>query len=617
MARYGIALLLAVWTAAVYWGSLRNDFINFDDNLYVTDNPVVKRGLTADGLAWAFTTGHAGNWHPLTWVSHMTDVQLFGLESSGHHGTSLVIHAANGALLFLTLLRMTGALWPSAVTAALFAVHPLHVESVAWASERKDVLSTFFFLLSLWAYAGYVTRASRWQYLLTLGMFLLGLLCKPMLVTLPFLLLLLDFWPLRRFGSSGRGAGNRPPLGALMREKIPFLVLALASTMVTYVVQSRGGATSNVQQFPALLRVGNAFVSYFRYLGNTFWPRNLAPFYPHPLQALPLVQVALGALGVVALTAASVWSASRRPYLFVGWFWYLGSLVPVIGLIQVGGQALADRYTYIPLIGLFMALAWTGAELVRRRASLRVPMCIFAALVLVALSAKTMAQVRLWHDSITIFSHTARVAAPNWMAEMNLGLGYSLLGNHAEAIPHYQEALRLRSHLPDAEGGLGMALTHSGRAEEAVPHFESALRLKPDHVEVHYNFAACLASLGRRREAIEHYEEAIRLRPTYAEAHNNLGVLLAMEGRLEDALAHFTAAVRISPHDAGTLNNLGNINHEMGRKQEAVAYWREALRLDPNHADARRNLEAALAHSPGTQATAGRTSDRRPGAAVR
>ncbi len=491
----GISLALLLLVFLAYWPAVGNHFVSLDDETYVTGNPHVKGGLTGEGVDWAFTSlGYAGNWHPLTWLSHMLDVELFGLNPRGHHLVSIGLHASNAVLLFLVLRGMTGALGRSALVAALFALHPLHVESVVWVAERKDVLSTFFGLLTMAAYGGYVRQRSLGRYGVLLGLFALGLLAKPMLVTLPFVFLLLDYWPLDRVRPPPPASrtkrkpavGPAPPRGtdpepklSLVLEKLPLFALAALSAGMTWAAQSRGWAVN--YRFPLWDRLSNALVAYVAYLGKTVWPVNLAAFYPLPESGLPVGRVLAAGFILGAVTALVLWQRRRYPYLVTGWFWYLGTLVPVIGLVQVGSQAMADRYTYIPLIGIFILLAWSlpAFELVSPGA--RTGAIGGGALLLAGLMALTWVQTTYWRDDQALFGHALAVTRGNWLAHNNLGAFYSRMGRDDEAYTHFKEALRLRPDMPDIHFNIGEALQRMGRLEEAAQEYRTALRLYPGH----------------------------------------------------------------------------------------------------------------------------------------
>ncbi len=605
-----LCLLLALATLAVFLPVAWHGFVNYDDADYVTENAQVQGGLKWASIVWAFTTGHASNWHPLTWISHMADCQLFGLQAGGHHLVSVGLHIANALLLFGLLRRMTGALWRSALVAALFALHPLHVESVAWASERKDVLSTLFFLLTLWAYAAYAegrrpearpgrARRPAANYLLALGCFALGLMSKPMLVTLPFVLLLLDYWPLQRWPrrapatqpdtATGR---PRPGLFSLLLEKAPFFALAAASSIVTYFVQRHGGAVSTSLTFGE--RVANALISYARYIGKTFWPLDLSILYPHPGR-WPLGAVAGAAVLLLAISVVVALRARKQPYLAVGWLWFCGTLVPVIGLVQVGIQSMADRYTYVPLIGGFIMLVWGVDALVPARPGRGKALALGAGLGLAACALLAARQVRFWRNSEELFGHAVRVTRDNYLAHNNLGYYLNGQGRTAEAVEHYRRALQIKPTYEDALNNLGYALAAQRQFAEAISLYEAALRSRPKHIEVHNNLGNALSEVGRIDEAIQHYSFVLQQKPGHADAHNNLGIALAMQGKLDEAIPHFHEAIRAKTNYASAHSNLGNALAAQHKLDEAIQEYQIALRLKPQDPQAHNNLGNVLA----------------------
>jgi tetratricopeptide (TPR) repeat protein len=592
-ARAAICAALVVVTLAAFRGVLSGGFLNYDDNLYVTENAHVRQGLDGGSLAWAFTTTECANWHPLTWLSHMLDVRLFGLDAGKHHLTSLLLHAANAVALFLLLVRMTGALWRSALAACLFAVHPLHVESVAWIAERKDVLSTLFWLLTLAAWLSYLESKTFVRYVLVLGLYALALMAKPMPVTLPFTLLLLDTWPLGRLTLPLRGSYGA--LAGLLREKAPLFAMAAASCIATFVAQRSGGAVKSLQDFTFAERLGNAVVAYVSYLGKAVWPTALAIFYPHRHVGLLTWAVAGSALLLVGATALALRVAARAPYLTVGWLWYAGTLVPVIGLLQVGGQAMAERYTYVPFIGVFIAVAWGLGDLARGSRLARHVVAGATVAALLPLCAVTRAQVGYWADGAALYEHALAVTSDNWLVHNNLGLVLFKRGKTNEAIAHYTEALRIWPDYAEAHYNLGIALGKAGRRSEAIEHYEQALRLRPDLVEVHYNLGNALLEVGRFAEAINHYDQALRLDPDDGEAHNNLGNALARQGRIPEAIEHYDQALRLDPDSASVHNNLGAALVRQGRLEEAIGHYRQAVRLSPDFAEAHNDLGVALA----------------------
>ena len=530
------ALLIAL-DLVVYAPVWHHDFTDYDDPTYITQNPEVRSGLTWRGVVWAFTTGYAANWHPLTWLSHLLDVELYRLSPGPHHLTSVIVHIANTLLLFGVLRRMTGQVGRSALVAGLFGVHPLHVESVAWAAERKDVLSTLFWLLTLRGYVAYVRHPRVGRYLMVLALFALGLMAKPMLVTLPFVLLLLDVWPLRRL-AVGPGSGHRPTSPTfidrraaleVVREKVPLLVLTVASSVVTFMVQRQGGAVLRLEEFPFGQRAANALVSYVAYTGRTVWPTGLAVFYPYP-HALPEWQVIGSVLVLLGVTVGVIRLVRPAPYLLVGWFWYLGTLVPVIGLVQVGGQGLADRYTYIPLIGLFIILAWGIPDALARWPHRRIALPIAAGLAIVACMGLASHQVRYWKNSEALWTRAVDVTGDNWIAHGQLGNVLARSGRTEEAMAHYAEALRMSPDYAEAHNNLGVALAAQGRIDEAMREFQEALRTRPDYADAHFNVAAVLARKGQLAEATTHLETAIRLNPGFDKARQVLDALTSRRG---------------------------------------------------------------------------------------
>jgi tetratricopeptide (TPR) repeat protein len=569
-----VAGLLAALALAVYAQARSFDFVNYDDYHYVVENPHVATGLTARNLAWAFTAFHSANWHPLTWISHQIDCQIFGLEPGGHHVTNAVLHAANTALLFVALVALTGGFWRSAIVAALFAVHPLNVESVAWVAERKNVLSTLFWFLALRAYA---RRRPRTVFVLTL----LALLAKPMAVTLPFTLLLVDWWPLGRWDPA---APDRWPRAvALVREKLPLVALSAASSLVTMAAQRQAGAVTSLEQVPIGPRAANAIVSYAAYLAKALWPARLAVFYPHPGVHVPVGAFVLSAVVLVAISAAA-WRLRRsRPHLAVGWLWYLGTLVPVIGLVQVGAQAMADRYAYIPLIGIFVAVVW-GLAVAGRRAAAGLD-----AAAIVALAVTAHAQAAHWTDSLALFEHARQVTRNNYVAYTNLGLVYNKQKRWETAIAHFREALRLQPRSADALGHMGLALARSGRIDEAVEALSAAIAIYPDSVHAHNNLGVALRTRDPER-ALTHLRRAVELDPEFAEARVNLASVLLDRGQTDEAQRALDAALALEPRDAATHFRVGSALLQHGRLDEAASHFETTLALDPTHVGARNSL---------------------------
>ena len=616
-----VCVLLVLITLLVYLPVRHYAFVNYDDEMYVTGNPMVQAGLTWPGVQWAFTATVGGNWHPLTWLSLMLDCQLFGVNAGGYHLVNVLLHAASAALLFILLLRLTGALWQSAFIAALFAWHPLHVESVAWIAERKDVLCAFFGLLALLAYARYAQKRSKVQspepgikdgapgserkrpptnlaldsrlstldYSLALFFFALSLMSKPMLVTLPFVFLLLDYWPLQR----APDFELRPARWfRLAWEKWPFFVLAAASCAVTFVAQRHNDAVFPLQTYPLSSRLGHAAVSYVEYLFKSVWPANLAVIYPlHGEVAWGKVA---GAVLFLAVVTGLIWRVRRPcPYLFTGWFWYLGMLVPVIGLVQVGVQAIADRYMYLPLIGVSIGAVFGLGELAKRLRLRPGMMTLAGGIVLVGCLWGTARQLRYWRNSETLFEHAVAVTTDNPVAQGNLGSALDAACHLREAMEHFQESLRLH---PDAKtyNNVGSALAQTGHLPEAMKYFEEALRLDPHFALARNNLGLALARTGHLPEAIEQFREALQFEPDYAPAHSNLGLVLAQTGQLPEAIQQFREALQFEPASAPAQSNLGKALLQTGQLPEAIQHFQQALRLQPGLPEALYDLGVAL-----------------------
>ncbi len=598
-----VVVFLAALTLGVYWSVVTHDFINYDDPLYVTENPRVQAGLTRAGVVWAFTgitTEQRTYWHPLTWLSHMLDCQLFGFKAGAHHAVNLGFHTANTLLLFLLFRRMTGALWRSAVLAALFALHPLQVDTVAWVAERKNVLSTFFWLLTLLAYVRYARRPGAARYLLVCFLFACGLMAKPMLVTLPCVLLLLDFWPLRRLRSQRFTSGK---MGApetfaqatpvrLVIEKLPLMVLSGVSAAITIWGHRHLGLLVPVDQLPLGLRLVISLVSYIGYLGKSVWPADLAVYYPLRMDWpwwLPILAGLL--LALISLLALK--SACRRPYLAFGWLWFLGTLVPVIGVLQVSDQAMADRWVYVPLIGLLVMVVWGGADLLpvgRQRA-----ICVaVSGVVLTACSVLTITQLRHWQDSETLFRHALVVTRQNYLAHLNLGAALARKGELGEAGSQLDEALKLKPDAALAHYDRGNVFGLQGKVERAEAEYAQALRLKPDYEQVQFNLGNVLALQKRYEEAKPHFFEALRLKPDYADAHIHLANLLVIQGMAGEAIRHCLAGLKLKPGAAEAYYCLGNALALQLKPDEAKANYLAALRCKPGYAEAHARLGELL-----------------------
>jgi tetratricopeptide (TPR) repeat protein len=605
-------LLLALLALVAFLPVLGHDFVRFDDPLYVTQNAHVRAGLTWEGIAWALTANVASNWHPLTMLSHMLDATLFGLNPRGHHLTSLVLHVADTVLLFLVFWRMTGKTGRSAAVAALFAVHPTHVESVAWVAERKDVLSALFWMLALLAYHRYAVQPSRGRYAWIVLWLALGLMSKPMVVTLPFVLLLLDVWPLGRLALPGKPP-ERTALWRLVREKLPLFALAAAGSVVTVLAQHKSLASA--ETFPVARRLAHAVVSYVAYLGKTLAPRHLAVYYPMPGPE-PAWEVAGALLLLAGITALALLAVRRAPYLLVGWLWFLGTLVPVIGLVQVGGQSMADRYTYLPSIGLYLMIVWGLADLLGRRPAGRTVLAFGTAVVLTVLVGLTRVQLATWRDSEALFEHAVAVTDGNYLAHLNLAQILAGEDRREESLAHFRAALALAPGMVQVRASLGNTLRRWGQPAEALPHLRAALILRPRDAELHHSLAMDLVDLGRTDQAMAELRTALRLDPKLADAHYGLGLLLQKRGEEDEALAHYRAALASDPTKVDLYAPVGSMLARRGRLGEALPYFAEAVRRQPDSAaahynlavtlrslgreeEAQRELDAALALDPG------------------
>ena len=649
-----VALCLITGIVLVYMKVQNFDFVGYDDELYVTENLHVQKGISLEGIKWAFTTFHSANWHPLTWLSHMLDCELYGLNSAGHHWTNVEFHIANTLLLFFILFMMTGALWQSAFVAALFAMHPLHVESVAWISERKDVLSTFFGLLSIAAYSHYVKQSSVKYYLLVIALLSLSLMAKPMLVTIPFVLLLLDFWPLNRFRLQ-RDFNLKPEKKysdiirrnfRIILEKIPIFIPVVISCIVTFFAQKSEGALKAMWALPMKYRIANAVVSYVSYILKTIWPHKLSVFYPHPGNSLPFWQIAGGALLIVTVCYWALRAAKKYPYILVGLLWYLGTLVPVIGLVQVGDQAMADRYTYIPLIGIFIIISWGVSDLFKKRLGgqrseissaisdsfiksrfQKIFLGISAAIVIVALSMGSFFQLNTWKNGITLFEHAVSVTQNNYQAENNLGTAYgskdldkSLFhykaslkikpdyvaalynmgtiyeeeGQADEAISHYLKALRISRDCFGALNNLGRVYYNQRDYDRAVLYFKRALKLDLNKPDARMNLANVLYLQSKPEEAISQYQKILQMDSENADAHFNLAYVLSSQNKINEAVHHYKEALRIDPEYVKAHYNLGNIYLNQKKTAEAFMHYAEIIKIKPNYVQAYNKLGLIL-----------------------
>jgi Tfp pilus assembly protein PilF len=558
-----ISLLLILVTFIAYSQIFGCKFVGYDDDPYVTDNPFVSRGLSLGSLTWAFTTFHSFNWHPLTWVSHMVDCQVYGLNPIGHHLTSLLLHILNALILFLVLSRMTGSVWKSGFVAALFAVHPLHVESVAWVAERKDVLSTFFWLITMYAYVLYAKRPSAARYVPVAVAYGLGLMCKPMLVSLPLVLLLLDYWPLDRASLGWR----------LVAEKAPLFVMSAASCVITSIAQRAGGAVADLTNVPFASRVANAAISYVAYIVKMVWPSDLAVFYPLSATKLPIWEAVGAGVALAGVTFLALRYGRRRPYLAVGWLWYVITLVPVIGLVQVGAQAMADRYSYITLTALFIIIAWGIPDLLGQRdtASRRL-LPISAAALIVILGVCTWFQVGVWHDPYSLFDHAVKATKDNIVAYNVRGMALTRQGDYKQAIEDTSRAVALKPSYAEAHSSLGVALIGNGQLSAGVGHLLTALHLGFDFPETHRSLAYGYLRLGKLDLATKESLIALRLDPASPIAHNTLAAVLAQQGKLDEAVSHWQTAAKLDPTYADPHQNLA-IAH--ASKGDYAAAWRE------------------------------------------
>jgi tetratricopeptide (TPR) repeat protein len=593
-----ISIALIVIIAAVYIQVGNYEFTNSDDIVYVTQNYHVSSGITGKNIIWAFSSVEACNWHPITWISHMVDSQFYGMNPRGHHLTNVIIHTASSLLLLLLLIRFTGSLWRSSFVAFLFALHPLHVESVAWVAERKDVLSAFFWFLTLLFYSEYVSKQKPTLYILSLLTFVLGLMSKPMLVTLPIVMFLMDFWPLNRYRYEDQGQGPQPsasgfPLYALVKEKIPFFVCSLLSAVVTIYAQNKGGAVQSFVAMPIGLRIENALTSYVMYIIKMLWPQDLAVLYPFSF-SIPLWEVIGSLLFLILVSGATIRLRHRYPYLLVGWFWFLVTLVPVIGLIQVGLQSMADRYTYIPLIGLFIMIAWGVPNLARGIKHWEGTLALLACAVIIASAALTWQQLGYWRDSISLFRHALQCTTGNYYAHNNLGVALASKGDLDAAIKEYYEALRLFPNYSDPHNNLGLVLASKGDLNAAIKEYKQSLRLEPKNPYSYNNLGIALARKGDMDSAIQRFQEALRINPDNAGTHNNLGFALAIKGDLDAAIKEYHEALRLDPNYADAHTCLGLALVGKGDLDSAIQRFQESLRINPNNTEANRNLELAL-----------------------
>lgn len=600
-----ILIFLAILTLAAYWHVQNHEFIIYDDPSYVTSNRIVQSGLSKEGIIWAFTTMDVSNWHPLTWLSHMVDCHVFQLNPAGHHWTNLILHLLNVLFLFHILHRSTGETWKCGMVAALFAIHPLNVESVAWVAERKNVLSTFFWILTIYAYGYYAMRPQWYRYGLVVATFVLGLLSKPMLVTLPFVLLLLDFWPLKRTGFRFERdkvekhretcisiCFQRASYLRLVAEKIPLIILSLFSSFMT-LKAAANEAMAGIEILPLSLRIENVVVSYTLYIMKMLWPEKLAVFYPYCF-SWPLWQVLATAIVLALITAFVLWKIKSHPYLSVGWFLYLGTLVPVIGLVQVGMQAMADRYMYVPMIGLFIMIVWGMSELFQKIRWGNIFLKTISGIVLLSLFVSTYFQVQLWENSLRLFQHTVSVTKGNYVAHNIFANALRERGEFEAAEENYKKAIMINPGFWPAYNNLGIAYSFQRKYHDAIPLYLEAIRLNSDEPAIRFNLGDALMRTGRIEEAQVRFAEAVRMRPNDATYHNSLAVSMIKQGKHDEALIALRRAISLDPEHAGAHHNLAMILAHQNNFQEAVSHFKEALRIRADYTEARRNLDEVL-----------------------
>jgi len=579
-----------------------HEFINFDDNLYIHDNPNIKNGLTLQSIKWAFTNFYAGFWFPITWLSHIVDYTLYGLNPKGHHFNNLLFHVLNSILLFLIFYRTTGKLWRSSFVAALFALHPLNVEPVAWISSRKDVLSTFFWMLTIWLYIFYTKRPNLKRYISVLVSFIFGLMSKPMVMTLPFVLILLDYWPLERLKinrfsidyspqiQSTCTKGIAPKAIHLVYEKMPLLALSVIASLIAYYAEKKVGALPSLSSYPFDIRLANAMVSYAGYISKMFWPFHLAIYYPHPgMPQWPQIITALLILFPASFFAVK--SYKTHPYFLVGWLWYLGALIPVIGLVQIGAHAMADRYTYVPLIGLFIILAWGIPELIKHQPHRNVILSISGAIFILFSMATTWKQVQYWKNGITIFRHALAETKDNYLMHYDLGYELNLKGKLDEASYHFSEAIRIKPDYEDAHNNLGVILAQGNNMDEAISHFLKVLEKNPNNTHAWDNLEVALSQLNEINEKISFMLQAENIRSDHPETYYNLGVMLENHGKFEMAVSHFSKAILMRPDYAEAYYNLGLVLSLQGNNKEAANKYSKAIQLKPDYKEAQHNLQ--------------------------
>ena len=594
-----VSLFLILAIVMVYGQVGYFDFVDFDDGLYVTKNVYVQKGLSVEGFVWAFTTSHAGSWYPITWLSHMLDFELYGLNPAGHHYTNIAFHIANTLLLFFILFRMTGALWKSAFVAALFAVHPLHVESVAWVSERKDVLSTFFGLLTIGAYYRYIKASEFKNYLLVIIFLCLGLMSKPMLVSFPFVLLLLDFWPLKRIrfknkydlqheGSTDYGSKG---IFQLIVEKIPLFILAAIQCILTFFIQRSGGVVVSLEALPLKTRIANALISYVSYFFKTIWPHNLSYYYPYSIGSFSVWQICGAALLITSSILGAIHLSRQYPYVLVGLFLYFGTLVPVIGLVQVSDQAMADRYTYIPLIGLFIVVVWGVPDILKKWPYRKIFLFVSAIIILSALTIRAFFQASHWKNSIALFENAVKINENNHHALNNLVTALIDNGNYDEAFLYLNRALKMDPQKAYLRMNLANVLFLQSKPDEAISKYREILQTDTKNADVNYNLAYVMSTQGRLDKAVLLYKETLKIDPEYAKAHYNLGDIYLDQGKITEAFMHYAETIKIKPDYVQAYNKIGLIMFKQGKFNKARVFFSKAIQIDPNYSEARKHLE--------------------------
>ncbi len=585
-----IIIFIIILNGALFFQITNHDFIDLDDDIYIFQNPYIRDGLTLKSISWAFTTDYANFRHPLTWLSHLLDFQLFGANPAGHHVTSLILHTANAVLIFILLNMMTGAVFKSAVVSLLFSVHPLHVETVAWVSDRKDLLCLFFGVMSVISYLLYVRNPDKKRYLPIIFLFVLSLMSKPMLVTLPLLLLLLDYWPLERFSN----ISGRTMIFPLIKEKIPLLLLSILFGIIAYTAQSSGDAIGSLESYPLIVRVNNALLSYSIFIQKTFWPLDTAIYYPHPGKNISLIGL-MCAVALLAFISFIVISLRRKaPYFLTGWVWYIVTLIPVIGIVQVGSHGMADRYTYFPLTGLFIIMVWGYHDLIKKHYRYSILLNSISCIWIVFLIVCTLFYLNVWQNSTLLFEHTLKVTNGNYFIHNNLGATYAKQGKPDPAFSHYRASLEIKPDNAKTHHNMGTLLSDTGDMEGGLRHLMEAVRLRPDYPEPYNNIGIILASQGRTKEAISHYNKALALKNDQPVAHNNLGLALSDIGEHDAAMSHLHEALRIDPGYYKAYNSVASLLIDQGKADDAIHYLEKALKKEPKYAEAHNNMGIAL-----------------------